>query len=214
MTSELVVDINDLEFMNSVGKDTPYSLYHHKSGIRMPLRSMCWFPEQFLRYVEATQSEKIIDSYFRSKNMQREEKHKEIFKQYLIDTIDDIEDGFEVINDGRYYMIPGTHYIYSYDGDGDGYTLDLDELDSDFFERWDYEDPDDIIQDHQIMDLFPEISSHIDQGKEYCYRFNYTDDHINNLHNQFMDVRGWMNTGKCKFNSGDGHLYIWGRKVE
>jgi len=68
MTSELTVDINDLECLESVGtKDSPYFLYHHKSGIKMPLRGMLWFPEQFLRYVEATQSERIINTYFKAK---------------------------------------------------------------------------------------------------------------------------------------------------
>jgi len=67
MTSELTVDVNDLECLESVEKDVPYFLYHQKSGISMPLRGMLWFPEQFLRYVEATQSERVINTYFRAK---------------------------------------------------------------------------------------------------------------------------------------------------
>ncbi len=63
------------------------------------------------------------------------------------------------------------------------------------------------------MSKFPRIVIHTEDGAEYCYRYHYTDEEVNEEHTKFMDDRGWTYTGKCKFNSGNGALHIYERKL-
>lgn len=67
------------------------------------------------------------------------------------------------------------------------------------------------------MSKFASIGTHTEDGVEYCYRYHCTDEEWseewNEEHTKFMDDRGWIYTGKCKFNSGNGTLHIYERKL-
>lgn len=58
---------------------------------------------------------------------------------------------------------------------------------------------------------FPEIITHADEKGELCYRTHYVDPERNAAHKVFMKDNGWVNDGECRFNSGNGHLYIYRR---
>lgn len=47
---------------------------------------------------------------------------------------------------------------------------------------------------------------------EYCHRYKYTNDVLDQQHNAMMEELGWKNTGELRFNSGNGFLYIWKRE--
>ena len=60
---------------------------------------------------------------------------------------------------------------------------------------------------------FAEIESLREEDGELCYRFHYTDKEVNERHAKFMKDRGWVDTGYVKFNSGNGTLHIYKKKV-
>lgn len=60
--------------------------------------------------------------------------------------------------------------------------------------------------------IFPEIVIYNKDGIEFCHRFHYIDGKINEMHADFMSDHGWVDTGECRFNSGNGTLHIYKKR--
>ena len=70
-----------------------------------------------------------------------------------------------------------------------------------------------LVEDEITQDMFPEIvCSYVCNG-QLCRRFHYADVIVNDKHTKFMTDRGWKDTGESLFNSGNGNLHIWRKKL-